>query len=70
MFMVKNKGVRIFLILYITVWKMPVFGVFLVRMQENADQKNSEYRHILRSVFAITCSGAYFETIQHNIQYP
>ena len=35
---------------------MPVFGVFLVRMQENADQKNSEYRHILRSVFAITCS--------------
>ena len=32
-----------------TVWKVSVFGVYLVRIQsrmrENADQKNSEYRH-------------------------
>ena len=26
-----------------------VFGVFLVRMWENTDQKNSEYGHFLRS---------------------
>ena len=29
---------------------MSVFGVILVRSQENADQNNSEYGHILRSV--------------------
>ena len=40
-----------------TVWKVSVFGVFLVRifpysvqMCENTDQKNSEYGHFLRSV--------------------
>ena len=38
-----------------TAWKVSVFGVFsvrifphLVRMQENTDQKNSEYRHFSR----------------------
>ena len=46
-----------------TVWKMSVFGVFsvhifpqldslyLVRMGENMDQKNSEYRQFLHSVY-------------------
>ena len=40
-----------------TAWKVPVFGVILVRifphsdwMQKNMDQKNSEYGHFLRSV--------------------
>ena len=30
-----------------------VFGVFLVRILENTDQKNSEYRHILLSVMPL-----------------
>ena len=29
---------------------MSVFGVFLVRMRENTDQKTSRYGHLLRSV--------------------
>ena len=39
-----------------TVWKVSVFGVFLVRifpysvrMLENTDQRNSEYEHFSRS---------------------
>ena len=28
-----------------TAWKVSVFGVFLVRMRENTDQKNSKYGH-------------------------
>ena len=32
-----------------TVWKVPVFGVILVRMQKNANQNNFEYGHILHS---------------------
>ena len=27
---------------------MPVFGVFLVRMRENTDQRNPEYGHFSR----------------------
>ena len=32
-----------------TVWKVSVFGVILVRMRENADQKYSKYGHLLNS---------------------
>ena len=32
-----------------TAKKFPVFGVVLVRLQENADQNNSEYGHFLHS---------------------
>ena len=34
----------------IVVWKVSVFVVILVQMQENMDQNNSEYGHTLRSV--------------------
>ena len=33
--------------------KSSIFGVFLVRMRENTDQKNSEYKHFLHSVVHI-----------------
>ena len=32
-----------------TAWKVPVFGIFLVRMRENTDQKNSKYGHFSQS---------------------
>ena len=32
-----------------TVWEVSIFGVILVRMQENTGQNNSEYRHFLHS---------------------
>ena len=31
----------------ITAWEVSVFELFLVRMRENTDQKNSEYGHLL-----------------------
>ena len=39
-----------------TAWKVSVFGVFLFRMQENKDQKNSEYGHFSRSVIIFLIS--------------
>ena len=35
---------------HLTPCEVSVFGVFLVRMRENVDQKNSEYGYFLRSV--------------------
>ena len=33
-----------------TAWKVSVFGVFLVRIFSNSDQKNFEYRHFSSSI--------------------
>ena len=35
----------------VTVWKVCVFEVFLVRKKENTDQKNSKYGQFLLSVY-------------------
>ena len=35
-----------------TAWKFSVFGVFLVQMLENTDQKSSKYEHFERSVLS------------------
>ena len=44
------------------------FSPYSVRMRENADQKNSEYRHFLRSVyfnhFNVKCS----KMVRHNLK--
>ena len=33
-----------------TAWKVYILGVFLIRMRENKEQKNSEYVHFSRCV--------------------
>ena len=37
----------------LTTWKVPVFGVILVRMRKNEDQNNSEHEHLLGSDFQL-----------------
>ena len=56
----RGKLMKIEMEAYITAWKVSVFGVFLVRMQENADQKNAEYGHFSCSAYsfylAVNCT--------------
>ena len=43
-------------------WKLSVFGVLLVRMWENTDQKNFEYTHFSRSAkYTFEKNGESFE---------
>ena len=43
-----------------------VFRVFLVRMRENAEQKNSEYGHFLCSAYLLKLLNRYLNPIQND----
>ena len=51
-----------------TLHKKSVFGVFLVRMRENTDQKNSEYGHFLRSDVFLEQMNPFYLSVAFHIE--
>ena len=73
----KDKAIEIFVkhtrsvktSMFYTAWKVSVFEVFLVRMQEYADQKKSEHGHFSRTVIVLKALS-FPQALEHSFKCP